>query len=288
MLTFGRNEWIDWSAPLGHPASSQFGPFLIDVGKRVTLRRDGEPVPLTPKAFDVLRGLARETWSALVSPKDELLRKVWPETFVERNRIWPTTSLRFGKRLVIRPITAAISKPYKRKATGSRRASARRSRPRSAQPASEFRTGPGPSLFTGETRDGEVTILPFRKGAVQSQVALELQAEPYSPAVESLAVPDAAPRLTLPFRRPWVWSAAVALLAAAGLYVVQSVQSRWNSPDATPPRAIPLTALPGVVRSPSLSPDGTFVVFSWNGPRKTNPDFFVKSSKSALPLVPTS
>ena len=72
-----------------------------------------------------------------------------------------------------------------------------------------------------------------------------------------------------------MWFAAAAVLVAAGLYVVQSVQSRWNSLDATPPRAIPLTSLPGVVRSPSLSPDGTYVVFSWNGPKKDNPDLYV-------------
>ena len=75
------------------------------------------------------------------------------------------------------------------------------------------------------------------------------------------------------FRRPWVWLAAATVLVAAGLYVVQS---QWASTDAAPPRAIPLTSLPGVVRSPSLSPDGTYVVFSWNGPGKDNPDLYVQ------------
>ena len=39
---------------------------------------------------------------------------------------------------------------------------------------------------------------------------------------------------------------------------------------------VPLTSLPGVVRSPSLSPDGTYVVFSWNGPKRDNPDLYVQ------------
>jgi Tol biopolymer transport system component len=49
-----------------------------------------------------------------------------------------------------------------------------------------------------------------------------------------------------------------------------------REPDAAAPlRAVPLTSLPGVVRSPSLSPDGRYVVFSWNGPKQDNPDIYV-------------
>ena len=256
---------------MGHPASSQFGPFLIDVGERI-LWRDGEPVPLTPKAFDVLAALLEKPGQLIT--KDELLRKVWPETFVEESNLAYNI---FALRKALgdtadnsRYIETVPKKGYRFKASVSPA-----SPPRSAHPAPEFGAEPGRTPFTGETRDGEVTILPFRKGPAQSQVALEWQAEPYSPAVESPAVPDAAPHRRFAFRRPWAWLAAAAVLVAAGLYVVQSVQSRWNSPDATPPRAIPLTALPGVVRSPSLSPDGAYVVFSWNGPKKDNSDLYV-------------
>ena len=69
---------------MGNPASSQFGPFLIDVGERM-LRRDGEPVPLTPKAFDVLVALIEKP-GQLIS-KEELLQKVWPDTFVEESNL---------------------------------------------------------------------------------------------------------------------------------------------------------------------------------------------------------
>ena len=37
-----------------------------------------------------------------------------------------------------------------------------------------------------------------------------------------------------------------------------------------PLRAVALTTLPGVERSPSLSPDGNHVVFSWTGPQQDN------------------
>ena len=272
MLTFERDEWIDWSAPVGHPASSQFGPFLIDVGERM-LRRDGEPVPLTPKAFDVLVALLEKP-GQLIS-KEELLQKVWPETFVEESNLAYNI---FALRKALgdtadnsRYIETVPKKGYRFKASVSPASPSR-----TAHLASELGAEPGRTPFSGETRDGEVTILPFRKGAAQSQVALEWKAEPYSPAVEPLAVPDSDPPTAL--RGPPALGVvrAAAVLVAAGLYVLQSVQSRWNSTDATPPRSIPLTALPGVVRSPSLSPDGTYVVFSWNGPKRDNPDLYIQ------------
>jgi len=40
--------------------------------------------------------------------------------------------------------------------------------------------------------------------------------------------------------------------------------------------AVPLTAYPGFEQAPSLSPDGSQVAFSWNGPRQDNYDIYVK------------
>ena len=65
-------------------SQSQFGPFSIDIEERV-LRRDGRPVPLTPKAFDVLAALVEQP-GRLIS-KEELLQKVWSDTFVEESNL---------------------------------------------------------------------------------------------------------------------------------------------------------------------------------------------------------
>ena len=56
------------------------GRFLLDASER-TLLRDGRPVPLTPKAFDLLRVLV-EHHGHLVT-KDALMRELWPGTFVD-------------------------------------------------------------------------------------------------------------------------------------------------------------------------------------------------------------
>jgi eukaryotic-like serine/threonine-protein kinase len=58
----------------------EFGPFRVDPEKEILLR-DGEQVPLTPKTFQILLVLVRH--SKEVVTKDDLMKTVWPDTFVE-------------------------------------------------------------------------------------------------------------------------------------------------------------------------------------------------------------
>jgi DNA-binding winged helix-turn-helix (wHTH) protein len=58
----------------------EFGPFRLDIGECVLLR-DGEVVPLTPKAVDLFVALVEN--SGHVLSKDELMKLVWPDSFVE-------------------------------------------------------------------------------------------------------------------------------------------------------------------------------------------------------------
>jgi DNA-binding winged helix-turn-helix (wHTH) protein len=60
----------------------RFGPFLLD-GRERLLQRDGEPVPLPPKAFDLLEVFVEEPGRLLT--KDELLKRLWPDTYVEES-----------------------------------------------------------------------------------------------------------------------------------------------------------------------------------------------------------
>jgi DNA-binding winged helix-turn-helix (wHTH) protein/tetratricopeptide (TPR) repeat protein len=58
----------------------EFGPFRVDPDKRVLLR-ENQPVALTPKAFETLLILLRR--SREVVSKDELMKAIWPDAFVE-------------------------------------------------------------------------------------------------------------------------------------------------------------------------------------------------------------
>ena len=62
----------------------EFGPYRLDQHARVLLR-DGVIVPLTPKVLDTLLALV-ENRNGVVS-KDELLRLVWPDSFVEESNL---------------------------------------------------------------------------------------------------------------------------------------------------------------------------------------------------------
>ncbi|HKQ76989.1 MAG TPA: AAA-like domain-containing protein [Blastocatellia bacterium] len=62
----------------------EFGPFRLDTVKRLLLR-DGAVVPLKPKAFETLLALVER--HGQVAPKDELMRSVWPDSFVEEGNL---------------------------------------------------------------------------------------------------------------------------------------------------------------------------------------------------------
>lgn len=58
----------------------QFGKFRIDSGQRV-LAREGDPIPLPPKAFDLLALFVGDAGRLLT--KQRIMDALWPETFVE-------------------------------------------------------------------------------------------------------------------------------------------------------------------------------------------------------------
>jgi DNA-binding winged helix-turn-helix (wHTH) protein len=61
-----------------------FGPFQLDAEKQ-TLLRDGELIALAPKAFQLLLTLVRHGTETV--SKDQLMKSVWPDTFVEETNL---------------------------------------------------------------------------------------------------------------------------------------------------------------------------------------------------------
>ncbi len=66
------------------PRLYEFGSFAIDTMNRL-LVRDGEPVPLQPKAFDLLLLLVEHRKQ--VVRKEELIRRLWPDSFVDKSNL---------------------------------------------------------------------------------------------------------------------------------------------------------------------------------------------------------
>jgi DNA-binding winged helix-turn-helix (wHTH) protein/TolB-like protein/Tfp pilus assembly protein PilF len=70
--------------------SYEFGRFRLKTAERVLLR-EGELVPLTPKVFDILVTLVEN--GGQVVAKDDLMKRVWPNTFVEEGNLTQNISL---------------------------------------------------------------------------------------------------------------------------------------------------------------------------------------------------
>ncbi len=62
----------------------EFGPFRVDAEKELLLRA-GQPVTLTPKTFQILLTLVRRSGELVT--KDEIMKAVWPDTFVEETNL---------------------------------------------------------------------------------------------------------------------------------------------------------------------------------------------------------
>jgi WD40 repeat protein/DNA-binding winged helix-turn-helix (wHTH) protein len=62
----------------------EFAGFRLDMAKRILIRQ-GEPVALAPKVFDTLLFLVQN--SGRILEKDELMRSLWPDSFVEEGNL---------------------------------------------------------------------------------------------------------------------------------------------------------------------------------------------------------
>ncbi len=62
----------------------EFGPFQVDPAKQVLLR-ENQPVAITPKVFETLLILIRHNRDVVT--KDDLIKGVWPDSFVEESNL---------------------------------------------------------------------------------------------------------------------------------------------------------------------------------------------------------
>ncbi|HEX8650941.1 MAG TPA: tetratricopeptide repeat protein [Pyrinomonadaceae bacterium] len=68
----------------GMQAFYEFGPFRVDT-QRCLLLREGVTIPLSPKAFETLLVLVEN--NGRVMKKDELISRIWPNSFVEEGNL---------------------------------------------------------------------------------------------------------------------------------------------------------------------------------------------------------
>ena len=86
-------------------------------------------------------------------------------------------------------------------------------------------------------------------------------------------------------KKVWLVAATVTAALLAVVVLLTVVREPHTAAVRTSPAlAVPLTAYPGDERAPSLSPDGSRVAFSWNGPAQDNYDIYVKLAGPGEPV----
>jgi Tol biopolymer transport system component/DNA-binding winged helix-turn-helix (wHTH) protein len=219
----------------------EFGPFRLEPAER-KLSRNNEPVVLTPKVFDTLVLLVRN--SGHLVEKDKLLRTLWPDSFVEEGNL---TNNIFILRKALGEDPQYIETVPRR---GYRFVGAVRQLP--SPPA----------------RHDEKPQLELASPTVQGSA---VGAAP--PEVSSPRAPTAADPLRWWKLAGWLSAGAVCITVGTLGYL------KWRQPKPVQPlSSVPLTALPGWADSPAISPDGSRVAFEWNGEQRfTAFDLYVKA-----------
>jgi Tol biopolymer transport system component/DNA-binding winged helix-turn-helix (wHTH) protein len=113
----------------------------------------------------------------------------------------------------------------------------------------------------------------YRFGGDVNVIAPAAPAPRASAEVSSASTPDSRVRAV---NRAWWIGAIAASVFAVVSYLVLSRESRTETIRTSAAAAVPLTAYQGFELDPSLSPDGSQLAFSWNGPAEDNYDIYVK------------
>jgi len=202
----------------------EFGPFRMDPDKQ-TLLRENDPVAVTPKAFETLLVLVRR--SRDVVSKEELLKEVWPNSFVEESNLSQNIFLL-------------------RKALGD-----------TAENRQYIVTLPGrgyrfAATVRTVTEQGEALVAQAR---TRTQIVIEENESERDHALRPLTIPQ-KPRAGLKFLLSM--TAVAVLLALCAFFIIRGSRLAQITPDKEWGQ---LTFFTDSAVYPALSPDGRMLAF---------------------------
>ena len=220
-----------------------FDNFVVDAGKSV-LSREGQSVPLTPKAFEILLVLVRNPGRVL--KKEELIEEVWPDAFVDENNL-------------PRNISSL------RKALGE-------------GPAEHkyIVTLPGQGYrFVAEVRHLDSPNGAPTRALLESVPLEPTKLEPTITVHEEVVKSEPATRKPRSINLLVVVCACLALALGIGGYFLAQRWLHSSQPTTAQRKLWQLTFEPGLETDPSWSPDGRFVAYSSD--QSGNFDIWVRS-----------
>ena len=242
----------------------EFAGFRLDVKIRRLMRGD-EIIPLTPKEFEVLLLLIEN--AGRIVEKDELLEKIWKDTFVEegtlaRNISWLRKKLAAHGANDTKIIETLPKRGYRflPKITGS----------------GEDRLIIEEQIVQHVQIEEiiEITPLPINiENKIVHGKILETQPA-VIPAENRKALPAAPAKRR--FSLLWIVP-AVLILSVVAVVAYRGYFSRNQPRLLLASKIAPFSGLPGRENFPSFSPDGNQMVFSWDGGIENgNLDVYVK------------
>jgi Tol biopolymer transport system component/DNA-binding winged helix-turn-helix (wHTH) protein len=235
----------------------EFGPYRLETNERILLR-EGQLVPLTPKAFETLLALVESGGHIL--DKEDLLKKVWPDTFVEEVSLAKKVSILrkvLGEDVDHHYIETIPRRGYRFVADVR-------------EVCQEDSATVEPRVANGTGQEHETTEGELNEGI-----------EPALPSAPNRAG-SMRPRALADH---WGWLAALLSVGLlVGLWVWQWAFRPATNVSKSALNAIPLTSYQGRETQVTFSPDGNQIAFVWNGPQGDNQDIYVKLIDAETPL----
>jgi Tol biopolymer transport system component/DNA-binding winged helix-turn-helix (wHTH) protein len=237
---------------MSHPVNHlyEFGPFRLDATERLLLR-DEHHIHIPPKALETLLVLVEN--GGHVIDKDELIKKVWPDTFVEE-------------------VNLAKNVSCLRKILGD------------GQSEQYIETIPKRGYrFVAVVKEiWKENVSPSENGANGTLTVADRP--PFaSPRNGPNVATDNASRS---FKaNSFIWPAVFVVLGLTATVALWSSLRRPARAVAIEPlRIVPITSFAGNEDQAAFSVDGSQIAFVWNGAQENNADVYVKMVGAETPL----
>ncbi len=244
----------------------EFGPFRLDITERILLR-DGQHVPLPPKAFETLLVLVENGGHIL--DKNELLRRIWPDTFVEE-------------------VNLAKKVSYLRKILGAEQSEQyietipKRGYRFVAQVREVFDEHSG-SVMMVQTA-AQVVTQQERGGNLEERFKQSAEAEVPKPTDNFETPPIVSHSIARRLRWPTIFLLLAVFISVASVAIWILVFRPVAKPLAPPLKIVPFTSFPGSENQAAFSPDENQIAFVWDGEKGDNQDIYVKLIGAGQPL----
>jgi len=264
----------------------EFDRFTLDASERVLLS-EGKPVRLTPKEFETLLALVRG--AGRVMPKEELLREIWPDTFVGEATLAqnvftlrkalgePTGGGAFVETVPRRGYRFAVQVCERRE--GQAEAHAFSAAQVEDEGRAVFDGTAGPALDTAAPQSPPPEEAPSNGRVPTASLSSNVAHDPATPT---------RPPAAHPARAAVLIAAVVFILVAALVYLIYRTsvlpdveRARTNAHGAFP--SMKLTRLPvtGAVNEAVISPDGNYLAYVADEPGRQGQGVWVRQVAAA-------